>query len=138
MRQLTLGERERLGFTESSTGNQLTNKHQIGACLKSCSFPGVKCLLPLRIHRFEASITRYGCLLLKKTSCHTLYGDDTNTCFCTAAQQSQVLIENTGLQMILLSIKCKYSPPFPKNALGIIWGLGLFQVSPVEAPLSDV
>ncbi|XP_051479212.1 dnaJ homolog subfamily C member 2 isoform X3 [Apus apus] len=55
-----------------------------------------------RIHRFEVSITRFGCLILEKTSCYPLYGDDTSTCFCTAAQ-SRVLIDNKGLDTILLS-----------------------------------
>lgn len=123
MHQLSLGKRQgKRGFTESSTSTQLTDKHQkIRAHLKSFSFSGMKCLLPVRIHRFQASITRFGCLLKKKKAA-ILHGDVTSARFCSSAVSAQ------GTQSSCLT-RGPYCLPFSNNPLGIILGLGLFQLS---------
>lgn len=53
----------------------------------------------------------------------------------TAVPVSAALSESTGLDTILLS---DHTQIFSKNALGTVLKLGLFHLSPVEAPLSNV
>lgn len=81
----------------------------------------MKCLLPVRIHRFQASITRFGCLLEKKKAA-ILHGDVTSAHFCSSAVSAQ------GTQSSCLT-RGTHCLPFSNNPLGIILGLGLFQLS---------
>lgn len=140
--QLSLGEScgKTLGFTESSTGNRFTNKHQEQEHPLN-PFLAVKCHLPFRLPRFETSIARFRCLLEKKTTNNKLSQSlwRSIAVLVSAPQlSSSEYSGNTGLNQSSCLTGCKSCPPFPKNALGIILGLGLFQLSPVEAPLPDV
>lgn len=96
---------------KNSTGNQLTNKLQEQEhALNPVLSQEWNAFFHLGFTDLKPPLQDLDAYSLKKTSCHTLYGDDTSTCFCTAARQSRVLIENTGLDTILLSDQVQIFP----------------------------
>lgn len=123
MHQLSLGKRQgKSGFTESSSGTQLTDKHQKQEHTWNPFLSQEwNAFFQLGFTDFKPPLQDLDAYFKKKKAA-IFHGDVTSAHFCSSAVSAQ------GTQSSCLT-RGTHCLPFSNNPLGIILGLGLFQLS---------